>query len=103
MSRNDTKITIYGTKVASTARAVRFIVRAIGETPLEPALTEWFPLSQVTKIVTDPSEVGRDYLVVSEWIMKEKGLLNKIVKADPRHAPPESDDDDWDEEDHGIF
>ena len=106
MSRSDTLITLYGTKVAETARAVRFVIKSIGETAISPHLSEWFPLSQVKRIVSSPDETGRDMLMVSEWIMKEKGLLETVKKSavDPRHPPPQEDDsDDWEDEDPGIF
>jgi len=102
MSTKDIHITLYGTKVAETARAVRFVIKCIGEVDISPHLSEWFPLSQVKRIVSSPDETGRDMLMVSEWIMKEKGLLEVVKKTtDPRHPPPE--DDDWEEEDPGIF
>jgi len=95
MSRSDVLITLYGTKVAETARAVRFVIKCIGEVDISPHLSEWFPLSQVKRIVTSPDETGRDMLMVSEWIMKEKGLLDAAKKAtDPRHPPPDVEDDD---------
>mgnify|MGYP006921319886 CR=1 FL=1 len=93
-SSNDPKITIYGTKVAETARAVRFTIRAIGTAALDSPKSEWFPLSQVSKIVTNPDEAGRDYLVVSEWIMKQKELLDSVKSPDPRMPSPEIDDDE---------
>lgn len=95
MSTRDTLITLYGTKVAETARAVRFVIKSIGETAISTHLSVWFPLSQVQKIVTSQDEAGRDMLMVSEWIMKEKGLLEAVKKAtDPRHPPPHEDDSD---------
>ena len=91
MSTKDIHITLYGTKVAETARAVRFVIKCIGEVEISPHLSEWFPLSQVKRIVSSPDETGRDMLMVSEWIMKEKGLLEAVKKSavDPRHTPPE--------------
>ena len=93
-SSNDPKITIHGTKVAETARAVRFTIRAIGTTALTAPKSEWFPLSQVSKIVTNPDEAGADYMVVSTWIMEQKELLDSVKSPDPRMPPPEMDDDD---------
>ena len=85
-SARDIKVTLTGTKVAETGKAVRFIIHAIGVTPIEPPLSEWFPLSQVSKITTDSKNARSDVLVVSVWIMQQKDL--KVKSIDPRHPMP---------------
>lgn len=101
MSRtsNDTKITLTGTKSAETAKAVLFIVQKIsGEKVTLENPKQWFPFSQVTRMTTDPSCAGNDQLVVSQWICKEKGLLDAASlqeKKDPKKDINGFDEAPW--------
>ena len=75
MSRHNIVHTITGNKIAESDKAVKFRVHAISETELEFPKTEWFPLSQIEKMFTDPNNINQDTMVVSEWILKQKGML----------------------------
>jgi len=75
MSRMKTFKTVTGSRLGETGKAVKFEIQKIGEIPVEPSITTWFPFSQVDKSFTNPNETNNDYLIVSEWILKEKGLL----------------------------
>lgn len=77
MSRkaSDVKHTIYGTKLAETAKACKFSITKIGEVVLAKEQVEWFPYSQIDKTFTDPQATGADWMIVSDWILKEKNLL----------------------------
>lgn len=75
MSRMKTFKTVTGNKLGETGKAVRFQILEVSGVPLEHPRTEWFPFSQIDKMFTDPNEVGKDYLIVSEWILQEKGIV----------------------------
>ena len=75
MSRVDTVHTIKGTFLGpETAKAVQFRVDSISGVPLDESTTQWFPLSQVKKMMRT-KEDGQDEMVVSEWILQQKELL----------------------------
>ena len=73
MRATDPVHTITGTYIADTAKAIHFEIHAICNEACEPN-KQWFPFSQVSKITKDKN-VGCDTLIVSEWILKEKGLI----------------------------
>lgn len=76
MSRSSTTtyITVHGDVIRTTDKAVLFKVTGIRDTELEvPFDAKWFPLSQIPKKLTDP-EPGKSWLMLPEWIFKEKGL-----------------------------
>ena len=75
MSRMKTFKTITGNKLSETAKAVKFEILEVSSIPLEKPRTEWFPFSQIDKMSTDPSEMNKDYLIVSDWILSEKGIV----------------------------
>lgn len=75
MSRHQTLVTLTGTHVGESTKAVRFRVDSISGVELEKTVVEWFPFSQVEKMTTDKNTEGQDTLVVSEWICKQKGLM----------------------------
>jgi hypothetical protein len=54
---------------------VKFEILEVSSIPLEKPRTEWFPFSQIDKMSTDPSEMNKDYLIVSDWILSEKGIV----------------------------
>lgn len=112
MTRIQTYITLTGTKLSETAKAVKFSILKISGEPVDleqKDKVQWFPFSQIQKMTTDPSSVGMDTIVASEWICKEKGLLaaakiaiSKPAKIDEHgfDARSESFDDvDLDEDD----
>ena len=74
-SSHKTLVTLTGTHIAESTKAIRFRVDSISGEPLTESKTEWFPLSQVEKITIKQDVVGEDILVVSEWICKAKELL----------------------------
>lgn len=97
MSRKDQiQIVLTGTKLRESSKAVLFKITAISNLPIEPPKTEWFPLSQVSRMTYDPAAEpdSKDTLVVSEWIMKEKSLSN-TPRAGKYSAPSDSDDYDY--------
>lgn len=76
MARESVYMTIFGTLHNETDKAIRMTVKKVGETTLDSPKSEWFPFSQVQKIIRDPSlNEGEDSLFVSEWILKQKGLI----------------------------
>ena len=75
MSRHKTLITLTGTHIAESTKAIRFRVDKISGEPLPETKVEWFPFSQVEKITQNPDTTGEDTLVVSEWICKAKSLI----------------------------
>jgi len=92
-------ITLKGTKLRESSKAVLFSISEIRGFPVEPPKSEWFPLSQVSKMSNDPSqEKHKDTLIVSEWILNQKGLLSSPSRPkaydDPSNAPWSEDEDD---------
>jgi len=75
MSKQSSQLVVNGTRMGETAKAVKFSISDCQGVPYH-GLTTWFPFSQVSKSFTSPeTDPGKDYLVVSEWIMREKSLL----------------------------
>ena len=74
-SKHQSLITLTGTHLGESAKAIRFRVTQVGNDPLDPPKCEWFPFSQVEKIHTDKNLEGADWIMVSEWICKQKELI----------------------------
>ena len=66
---------ITGTKLGESEKAIKFRVHEISGIPLGQTKIEWFPLSQIDKIFTDPSNINCDSMLVSVWILQQKGLI----------------------------
>ena len=75
MARETVYMTIFGTLHNETGKAIRMTVEKVGETTLDSPKSEWFPFSQVQKMVRNPTPGESDELFVSEWILKQKGLI----------------------------
>ena len=78
MSRQENTVvhTIEGRYLRETGKACQFRVIKISGEELEEEKTEWFPFSQVTKIIKQkPGSLEPDSLIVSEWILKQKELI----------------------------
>lgn len=82
MRAADPKVTVTGTYLGESAKAIQFNITQIGSTPLDKPITTWFPFSQIEKIYKSPKEIGKDYLVVSEWILIQKDLLDEYSESD---------------------
>jgi hypothetical protein len=67
-------IKLTGTRLRETEKAVHFRVDQVGEAVLEESVTHWFPLSQIQKSTTLPTE-GEDELFVADWICRAKELV----------------------------
>jgi hypothetical protein len=72
----DVNVTIRGTICGRSQKAIKFEILAITGRILPKPTTEWFPLSQLKKEIRGDMQ-GEDELVVTEWILKEKGLIPK--------------------------
>jgi hypothetical protein len=68
-------VTVTGTKLSESAKAIQFKVDSVQGEPLDKPVVTWFPFSQTAKIFTKPEVQGEDYLIVSEWLCKQKDLL----------------------------
>jgi hypothetical protein len=91
-----------GSKVARTDKAILFAVHEISGTKLDkPLKATWFPLSQVNKTFTDPTEPNKDWISVTEWICKQKDIDLKAypltVEEDQAIEEPDEEDFDIDE------
>jgi hypothetical protein len=80
MRPTDPVVTLKGFASSETDKAVLFEVIQIGEgdaaTPVDPVKKEWFPFSQVKRIVRLPKgSQEMDTLVVSQWIAERKELV----------------------------
>jgi hypothetical protein len=58
-----------------TEKAIQMLVSSINGVPLDEDTTQWFPLSQTSKIVRAGSGTMDDELHVSEWILQQKDML----------------------------
>lgn len=99
MRPNEPVVTLRGTKLRETGKAAQFKIEYINDMPLEPSKTEWFPFSQISKMTHDPQESPSDTMIVSVWILGEKGLSasapkSKVAPEDTPLYAPESDDFD---------
>lgn len=74
MQSTDPVITLKGTILRKTEKAVQFSIHDISGDPQTPIHITWFPFSQVKSTKTS-SNVGEDILIVSEWIMSQKELI----------------------------
>jgi hypothetical protein len=75
MARTKSFVLIHGNKLADTGKAVKFQILRIRDLALETPRTEWFPISQLDKIFSDPERnQGKDYIIATSWIVGEKGL-----------------------------
>lgn len=73
---NDTAVTIEGYAFGETAKALNFEIHTISGEEIASPKKEWFPFSQLKKIVRQPkNSQERDMIIVSEWICKQKGLI----------------------------
>ena len=93
--------TIHGTIIRETEKALLIAVSAIGTGRFEEITNHWFPFSQVTKIFrSPPDETGKDYILVKEWLVREKGLLDKVSREQSSESSPPWMDD---EPEHPTF
>ncbi len=88
----DPKISLTGTWLRETDKAVQFSVSTISGHPIQPSVTEWFPFSQMSRSTKDPERVGGDMLVVSEWICMQKPKLAAILDAGVDDTDPADDE-----------
>jgi hypothetical protein len=85
MTRTSTTVytTLTGFIVAETEKAILFEVREISGSPVADPVREWFPLSQVSKIVRAPknaepgSREAMDWILAAEWLCLKKGLVEE--------------------------
>jgi hypothetical protein len=111
MRPTDPKVTLSGTKLRETDKAVQFSVHSISGRKLDcPPIVSWFPFSQTEKSYTCPDDSGEDWIIVSEWIVKQKKELAQYLDlSDPapvgsyvvptptkRTQKPFDDYDEWD-------
>lgn len=85
MTRISTTVytTLTGFIVAETEKAVLFEVHEISGSPVADPVREWFPLSQLSKIVraskqAEPgSREAMDWILAAEWLCLKKGLVEE--------------------------
>ena len=103
MKPNDPVVTLIGTKLRETGKAAQFEVEWIGDLKLDPPKTEWFPFSQIAKMTHNPAITPSDIMVISQWIVGQKGLpapakpKNKTALEDLPFYEPEPEYEDEDE------
>jgi len=71
--------TLHGYIHRQTEKAILFEIIRVNDTAFVPEGTEgkkeWFPLSQTSTISQAHEPADRDYIVVSDWIARTKGIL----------------------------
>lgn len=76
MTRTNTVHTIEGTCLGDTAKASKFRVEIVAGEVLSEPKTEWFPISQIQRIIrAAPGSDELDQMICNEWILKQKGYL----------------------------
>ena len=76
MKSTESTMMITGRYLGETAKAVRFAVHQVNGEHLLTPQSEWFPFSQIERSCIDPEGTeATDYLIISEWIAKQKDLL----------------------------
>ena len=70
-----TFLSIKGTVLRETEKAVQFRIDEVRDTPIDQTETVWIPLSQVEKRMTDKNRSGEDTMMISEWIADKLGIL----------------------------
>lgn len=83
MRATDTVRTVQGKVQRESDKAILIRITSIGDRPFKTPRNEWFPFSQVSKIHKNPNEENSDYLVASEWIIEQKGLMGKQFYVQP--------------------
>lgn len=78
MAFNNIYRQLHGEIVGETGKAIKFSIYCEERNANR---TEWFPLSQIQSIhrMYDPSIERLDVLMVSEWILKQKGWIDYSV------------------------
>jgi len=66
---------IKGNNLSETPKAIKFEVQSIDGVKLDEPKTEWFPFSQISSTLTDPSKQDCDEILASAWICKTKGIV----------------------------
>ena len=93
--RENSTLTIHGYYIRDSELAILFRIHKIRETEITP-IEQWFPKSQVIKSFKVPISAKLDaqnnsWLLVSEWIMNQKGLpLNPTCQKEynvPYNSP----------------
>lgn len=74
MSSNNSLISVRGTIVRETEKAVLFSVEDISGESLNTPVDKWFPLSQVEKRVISKNS-GEDTMMISSWIAEKLELI----------------------------
>ena len=78
-TQGETTHTLHGYIHRRTEKAILFEIVQVNDTPFVPEGTEgkkeWFPLSQTSTVSTAANPQDRDYIVVSDWIARTKGIL----------------------------
>lgn len=71
--------TLHGYIHRQTEKAILFEIIQVNDTPFVPPGTEgkkeWFPLSQTSTVSQGAEPADYDYIVVSDWIARTKGIL----------------------------
>lgn len=73
--RTDTYVTLTGTIIADTGKAIKIRVEKVSGEPIELPAEHWIPTSQICKMFKDPNSTGEDWISVAEWICKQRELI----------------------------
>lgn len=87
-----TYVTLSGTILADTGKAVKLLITQVSGEKLEQSRTEWIPVSQCSKMFKDPTASGEDWVMVAEWLCKEKNLLEAPRQGQEEPELPEDMD-----------
>lgn len=74
MTRITTYITLTGSILADTGKAIKMHITHVSGEPIEP-VDHWIPVSQCQKMFKDPNTTGNDWVNAAEWICKQKELV----------------------------
>lgn len=64
-----------GTILRQTSKALQMLVSEINGVPLDEDEEQWFPFSQIDRIVNRKHDAESDEITVSEWILQQKEMI----------------------------
>jgi len=74
-SSNEVVYTLTGNNLGESEKAVKFEVFQLSGTDLDSPITQWFPKSQIRKMFRDPNTPNTDWIIVTEWILRQKQMV----------------------------
>lgn len=96
MKPTDPVISLKGSWLRESDKAVLFSITEVSGTPLEKPVSTWFPFSQMLRSSKDPNKPNADTIVVSQWIFNQKDIKlpenARATEVDEEQSGPDYSD-----------